>query len=386
VKRLLVVYRGDGLLPPHFGQLTRDANLEVQLVDSLDHARRQVKEDHFDAVLLDAAQGYKQLSLASFLRLLRALPGAPPRVLVFGDAVPGCTAIAPGGAERVADQVFAVLGLARSALFDARVVESLGFSGRVQLELVTLAGTPAPLVRARIERSCFERQPLLAQRAGAVVGPGLARTVEVFWDDPYPHLLQVVPPGESLERLRRLRPRRRLGLELALAVGRGLAEGLVTLHAAGFSIGVLGPAAVWLADSGEVLLLGHGLTQLPVGPFGAGTPEGVPPEELGLEAPPHLGGDAFRLGWLLLDLALEDNPLRRLSLRDLLQRTWQLDLRPLGPAAPLFELMLQPESVDRPRGELLRQALDALAPRERTHLVADAVAWARTQPRLHPWS
>jgi serine/threonine protein kinase len=191
--------------------------------------------------------------------------------------------------------------------------------------------------------------------------------------------LQHVPAGVSLNRLlgQRHRP---WPASLALAIGRGIADGVATLHAAEVSAGTLRGPSIWLTDDGEVLLLGHGLTQLPyTTQTYYGLPSEAPPEEYGTAMAPQVQGDAFRLGQMVCQLATGMTPVSRMTPVEYLQRTWTAELdAELGGLAPL----LQAESVDRPRGELLRTLLDALAPADRKSLVAEAVEWSRGNPEL----
>ncbi len=363
----------------------RQDGLGFRFVDSLDSARRELKTKPWDAVLLTA--GLTSLSLASFLTFVATLP-APPRVMSLGEALPGVTTLEPGAPERVVDQLFVVLGLVRSASFDSEVLESVGFAGAVEFARVKWPGAVEPLLRAQIARSEFDPVSLAeAQRAGQLSGPGLATTLEVFWDDPRPHLLQAVPSGVSLARLQRQRSA--WGVDLALSIARGLAEGIATLHAADFSAGTLRGPSIWLTEEGDVLLLGHGLTQVPyTRQTYYGLPSEAPPEEYGTQLPPKIPGDAFRLGILLMQLAVNDSPVRQIPPVVYLQRDWRPVLEPylevLGPAAPMLELLLQPEPVDRPRGALLRQVIDEVAPRDRQRLIREAVTWSKASPDT-PW-
>ena len=360
----------------------RQDGLSYRVVESLDSARRELKDRQWDGVLM--APGLKTLSLASFLRFATTLQN-PPKLMLLGEEQVGVTTVAPGSPERIVDQVLSILGIPRSATFDSRVVEELGFAGAVEFARVQWPGTEEPLLRAQVRRSDFDAESLAAaQRAGQLMGPGLAQTLEVFWDDPRPHLLQVLPDGVSLQRLLRQRPV--WGTELALAVARGAAEGIATLHAAEFSAGTLRAPSVWLTVEGEVLLLGHGLTQLPyTRQTYYGLPSEAPPEEYGTQTPPCIPGDPFRLGILLMQLAVNDSPVRQLSPLVYLQRTWRPELEPhftaLGPrVARVVELLVQPDSFDRPRGELLREILDDVAPRDRERAIADAVKWSKLAP------
>ena len=370
----------------------RQDGLGFRVVESLELARRELKDKKWDAVLL--SPGLKQLSLSSFLTFVATLKPCP-KLMVLDEAphpnpLPasqgeGVTTVHAGNAEHVVDQVLSILVLARSASFDAKVIEELGFAGAVEFARVGWPGTTEPVLRAQVRRADFDPESLAdAQRAGQLIGPGLAQTLEVFWDDPRPHLLQILPPGVSLQRLMRQRPM--WGIELALSVARGAADGIATLHAAEFSAGTLRAPSLWLTDKGEVLLLGHGLTQLPyTRQTYYGLPSEAPPEEYGTQQPPKIPGDPFRLGILLMQLAVNDSPVRQLSPLVYLQRDWAPDLDlhfdTLGPRViPVLELLLQPESVDRPRGDLLRDVLEQVAPKERHRIIGEAVAWSKLAP------
>jgi hypothetical protein len=171
-----------------------------------------------------------------------------------------------------------------------------------------------------------------------------------------------------------------------LSIARGASDGIATLHTADFSAGTLRAPSLWLCESGEVLLLGHGLTQLPyTRQTYYGLPSEAPPEEYGTQLPPKIPGDAFRLGILLMQLAVNDSPVRQLSPMVYLQRDWQPDLAAhvdtFGASGiRLLELLFAPESVDRPRGELLRQVVDEAAPRDRLRIISDAVTWSKAAP------
>lgn len=364
----------------------RQDELEVSTVPSLDHARRELTARRWDAVLL--CPGLKRLSLASFVKAAGKL-SPTPQLLLVGDEEPGYLTLGHTSAARVADEVLSRLSIARSSTVDAPVIEDLGIAGWVEFKRVAWPGAPEPLLRAQIRRTDFDESLLaFAQRAGQVQGPGLATTIESFWDDPRPHLLQDLPPGVSLARM--LRQRREWGIETAMAVVRGMANGVSTLHAHEFSAGTLRGPSVWLTEAGEVLLLGHGLTQLPAARHEYyGIPGEAPPEEFGMPIAPKFAGDAFRLGILAMDLAVNDNPMRHLSAFDYLQRNWEpvIDLyaeRFGSTTTRILELLLQPSETDRPRDELLKMLLDEAAPREWAAVVRDAVAWSKAAPAL-PW-
>lgn len=360
----------------------RQDGISYRLVESLDTARRMLREKPFDAVLI--GPGLKRLSLSAFIRFAGALK-PKPRLMLLGDHEAGLTTVEPGKPEFIVDQLLSILGLTRSASFDCKVIEELGFAGAVEFARVEWKGATAPLLRAQVRRGEFEPDDLAdAQRAGQLTGPGLAKTLEVFWDDPRPHLLQMLPPGVSLQRLLRQRPV--WGTDLAVSIARGAAEGIATLHAAEFSAGTLRAPSIWLTEAGEVLLLGHGLTQLPyTRQTYYGLPSEAPPEEYGTQSPPRVPGDPFRLGILLMQLAVNDSPVRQLSPMVYLQRDWEPEfdehLDALGaPVARVLELLFQPDSVDRPRGELLRNLFEEISPRGRQRLIAEAVRWSRVAP------
>lgn len=362
MKRVLVVH-GEGEASHEVRSVIsqRADGLESDEASSIDVARRLVKNQHFDAVILGA--GLKQLSLASFLKLLTP----KQRVLFIDDTSPA----------RVVDQLFAALELPRSVSFDEKVIDDLGFAGNVAFAQVEWNG--ATLLRAQISRRDVDPTALAsAQQAGQLSGPGLAQTVEIFWDDPRPHVLQHAAPGVSLDRL--VKQRSSWGAPFALALGRGIADGVVTLHEAGFSAGTLRAPSIWLTEDGEVLLLGHGLTQLPFTRLTYyGLPSEAPPEEYGTALPPKIPGDAFRLGVLLAQVATNVSPVTHLNPVDYLRREWQprVDV-----SLTALEPFLHGDSVDRPRGELLRTVLEAAAPADRRELIRDAVKWSRATPAL----
>jgi hypothetical protein len=360
----------------------RQDGISYRVVESLDSARRMLKEKPFDAVLI--GPGLKSLSLAAFYKFAGGLK-PKPKLMLLGEREAGITTVEQGKPEFVVDQLLSILGLTRSASFDSRVIEELGFAGAVEFARVEWKGAPEPLLRAQVRRGEFEPDDLAdAQRAGQLHGPGLAKTLEVFWDDPRPHLLQILPAGVSLQRLLRQRPV--WGTDLAVSIARGAAEGIATLHAAEFSAGTLRAPSIWLTEEGEVLLLGHGLTQLPyTRQTYYGLPSEAPPEEYGTQSPPRVPGDPFRLGILLMQLAVNDSPVRQLSPMVYLQRDWEPEfddhVDALGtPVTRVLELLFQPDSVDRPRGELLRSVLEEIAPRGRQRLIAEAVRWSRVAP------
>lgn len=380
VKQLLLVNAASTDLPRVLS--TRQDGLNSQVVDSLDAARRALKEKPWDAVLITPP--LKHLSLVSFQKFAATLP-SPPKLMLIGETEPGITTVESGTPERIVDQVLSILGIARSATFDSKVIEELGFAGSVEFARVEWPGATEPVLRAQVRRGEFDPEALAAaQRAGQLSGPGLAQTLEVFWDDPRPHLLQILPGGVSLQRLLRQRPA--WGIELALAVARGVADGIETLHAAEFSAGTLRAPSIWLTDTGDVLLLGHGLTQLPyTRQTYYGLPSEAPPEEYGTQLPPKIPGDAFRLGILLMQLAVNDSPVRQLTPIVYLQREWEPELsghdfsrRVLG----LLELLFRPQSVDRPRGQLLREVIDEVAPEERRRVISEAVSWSKAAPDI----
>jgi hypothetical protein len=87
------------------------------------------------------------------------------------------------------------------------------------------------------------------------------------------------------------------------------------------------------------------------------------------------------LAWLIE----QHDPLAHLRPPEYLEGGWPLRLGPKARArtevAGLLETLIQPRDVHRPRGELLFELIDRLAPRDARARVAAAVAWARRQPR-----
>ncbi len=380
--RLLLVVHDAAFSGALLGELSarRDA-VEAWSAETFEEARAWLERSPFDAVLL--APGSKRLSYEGFVKRVGAL-AAPPALLVLGEDAPSARRIEPGSPRRVVDQLFPALGIARSALADTRVVEWLGLSGVAHLERVEWPGAGEPLVRASARAGEFEREALpLAQRVATLAGPGLAPTLECFWDDANPHTLQAVGPGVCLFRLMAQRPAE--GVRGALALVRGVAEGVRTAHAAGVSAGHLAPSSIWLGADGSVQLLGLQLGQLPLpAPRHYGLAREAPPEEFGTGLAPQPEGDAYRLGVLLMRLAVDDDPVRDLAPFAHVRAEWAPELRAhreaLGAAGGLIETLVQPLSGDRPRGELLFELVDALAPADWRAVVAEAVAWSLGQP------
>lgn len=382
---LLVVHPDDAKAAALLGALReRQDVLDGWSVPTLDHARRELSGvSSFAAVLV--APGLKRLSLASFAKTASAKTPAV-RLLLIDEEHDGYTTLPGVSPAQVIEQVLAMLGVVRSATVDAPTVGSLGVSGAAFFERVAWPGAPQPLLRATavtgptFDASTWSR----AQRAGLVSGPGLAPTLESFWDDPRPHVLQQLPPGVSLWRLRRQRTG--WDVPVALSIARGLCEGLVTLHEAGFSGGTLRGPECWLTDEGEVLLLGHALLQLPYHHSEYyGLPEEAPPEEYGQQIAPQPQGDAFRLGVLIMLLAVDRSAVRELRPAEYLERQWRPDLGPwrstFGPAVcRALEILLAPFEVDRPRGALLRDVLDEVAPKNWPQVLRDAVKWSKAAP------
>ena len=86
-----------------------------------------------------------------------------------------------------------------------------------------------------------------------------------------------------------------------------------------------------------------------------------------------------------MELAVNDSPVRQLSAMVSLQRDAEPELAAhadelAAPAVSMLELLLQPDSIDRPRGDLLREVLEGVAPQDRKRLISDAVAWSRRAP------
>ena len=246
------------------------------------------------------------------------------------------------------------------------VVESLGRSGPVRFERVRWPGIGAPVLLAKVNRDGVLADSFAAaQRASLVRGRGLAQTLEVFWDEPVPHIVQALPEGISLRELRA----KRLGWRVACAVVRAVTQGVATLHEHGFGAGRLGHASVWLGTSGEAVLLGHGLTQLRYH-SSPGSPSQMPPEELaGLGSiSPELPGDSFRLGLMLMRLAVGDYPFHHVNAAQFIEGRWQLEFagfrRELAPVAGLLTTLMQPNPADRPRGSLLLEVIDGACPRD----------------------
>lgn len=294
-----------------------------------------------------------------------------PRVPLIrtGEVVTRVDVLEHGSPEAVAEQLVRVLGVERSQIADAVVIESLGSAGAADFKRVQWPGLQAPVLL--VEALPYEAASCAAaQRASLVRGEGLAQTLEVFWEDPRPHLLQVLPEGVSLARRRKT-----MGVPTALSLVRGIAEGVATLHANDFASGGLDPSSIWLTDAGEVLLLGHGIIHLR--PKSRAALRWGAPEELLARIPPRYGraattaifdfselpGDPFRLGAMVLDLAVAESPYDE---RFLMQRDWSIEQSAhraeLAPIADLLETLLHVDSVDRPRGALLREVIAAASP------------------------
>jgi len=108
--------------------------------------------------------------------------------------------------------------------------------------------------------------------------------------------------------------------------------------------------AIFLAAAGvrtdETVVI---ITQLPAARHEYyGIPGEAPPEEFGMPITPKFAGDAFRLGILAMDLAVNDNPMRHLSAFDYLQRNWE----------PVIDLYA--ERFGSTRDRLASSTLDAL--------------------------
>ncbi|MFT3710706.1 MAG: hypothetical protein QM817_24040 [Archangium sp.] len=388
-KHLLVVHDPPNLVDPLRSSIfPRSQELDAHFVETIDHARDELHRKPWDAVLLRA--GIKRLSLESFRKLAAS---SNAKLLVIDDDVPGYERIEGDTGEHIVDQVFAHLGIARSVTFDSKVLHSLGSVGAATLEHIEYPGIGEPVIRARIDRHL---DLVAAQRAAMIEGPGLASTLEVFWDDPRPHLLQVVPPGVTLERLLRSRSSRGYGKPdtgpgtadaLGLAVLRAVLPGVKTLHAAQTPVGSLSRASVWLTTTGEALLLARGMAQLTVE---SRTPGHVPPSEYRLSAPdeaPRLTGDAFRLGVLLLETVLGDNPFFMMGTHAYAERRWQPQhlhrFDELGSARSLAVTLLAPRQ-DGPIGAELISLVEEHARGDAAALLRDAVKAALAVPD-RPW-
>lgn len=382
VQRVLLVRTVDGASTMDVSGLrARTDALDLEFVDSLEQAHKLVSPS-FAAVIVGG--GHKQLRLAWFAQQAAArAPGI--RLLLLDDDAPGYVLLPGADGRRLVDEVLGMLGVARSVFGDVEVVEQLGSTGLVDFARVAWPGAPEPLVRTSL-LATPSLVPLSLERAlrgGVVAGPGLAPTLETFWDDPRPHALQEVPPGLSL---RRLLWQREWGAEVGLSVARGLVDGLGTLHAAGFSCGPLEGPSVWVSDEGGVTLLGHALLQLPYR-FSEyfGLPEEAPPEEYGQRIDPMPQGDAFRLALLVLRLAFNLRPFAELGPTEYLAREWRPALggheRQLGERGQrLVELCLAPWDTDRPRGALLKELVSDAAPRDWRGVLRDAVKTSRSLP------
>ncbi len=298
-------------------------------------------------------------TLANF-NPLTPVPRAP--VLRRGAVETRVDVLEYGTPEVVADQLLLALGVARSATVDVEVLESMGSAGAADFKKVRWPGLEAPVLLVEARPDSFRADSLpLAARASLVRGPGLAETLEVFWEDPTPHLLQVLPPGCSLASLRPGYHGPSLGVPMALSVVRGLAEGVATLHAHGFASGGFEISSVWLTFSGEVLLLGRGMVHLRLPEMT--TYSWAAPEEIMAQVPAAVPGDAFRLGSVLLDLAVGESPYGQ---DIMMQLEWSIEhsncRRELEPIAGVLETLLHLTSADRPRGELLHEVIATASP------------------------
>ena len=109
-----------------------------------------------------------------------------------------------------------------------------------------------------------------------------------------------------------------------------------------------------------MLLLGHGVLHLRAVEGGW---HWSAPEEVVARVAPELPGDPFRIGMMLMMLAVGDSPYGE---EPIMRREWSLTqsehLVELGPVVDLLETLLHLDSVDRPRGELLHRLLAEAAP------------------------
>jgi hypothetical protein len=386
--RVLFCLHGDPETPRLVTEaLERRHAFDIERVDSFAQLWGRLAEPVMRLLPIDVvvvSPGPKQLSFAAFVtKWQRERPGA--KLVVIGADAPPAPRIEPGPPGRLLDQLYAVLGLERSAVTDVRVVESVGLNGHVELDFVEWPGVREPLLRARVSPGDFDPEQLpLAQRLGQLAGPGIAPALECFWDDRSPHTVHVVPRGVPFAwlELSGWRPTE----DDALAFVRELAVGVRTAHEAGASAGWLGGAGIWLGDDGAVSLVGVQLAQLPPPrPRTFGLPRDAPPEEFHTRLGPLPAADAFRLGIWLAWLIEQHDPLAHLRPPEYLEGGWPLRLGPKARArtevAGLLETLIQPRDVHRPRGELLFELIDRLAPRDARARVAAAVAWARRQPR-----
>ena len=344
-------------------------------VATLDAARRALTTRVFDAVLVRL--GPKRLGFGAFVPFVARLP-REPKLLVVGDEAPGAATLADGPPAQLVDQALAVLGIARSERFEHEVLAELERDDALELDLVRLPGSTAPLVRASATRPLDDFELHLARRAAAVKGPGLPEVLEAFWDDPQPHLVSVVPRGTTLARaLERLDA---VSLDAALALTGALAHAFLALHEANVAAGPLSTGRVWLTVDGALFLLGNGFAQVPARRrrFGLTVPGVAPPEEVGGDVPPGVAGDAFRLGALLVRLATGRRPFGGVGVVEFLRGDWPPwsdEVRhALGRAEPLLDLLLAFVDGDRPRGPLLAQVLGRVAPKAPQRLLAEWVA------------
>ncbi len=363
--------------------VARNPDVAVTFADTFDEALAAVRADEPPHEVLVIGASVKALS-AEFLARHAAERGQ--HVVSLGD--PG---LEHATAEGAADAVLARLGIERSQTVDVEVVEQLANTEPFILHTVRWPGIAEPVLRAQLDpRFLNEASLIKAQQAGVLRGPGLAETLESFWYDPRPHVIQVLPSGVSLEQL--------LDIDLDLtpsqvcAIGRGVAEGLATLHAHDFSTGSLDPNGIWLCSSGEVLLLGGGLRQARWNHVSHLAPPGqTPPEELAAQVWPELPGDSFRLGHLLLWYAGWVNPLRAMPLPRYLAQDWSLgvdDFGEDGAQAPEFvdlvATLMQPHSVDRPRGRLVGEVIERVCPTDWRGTVREVLGAAARAPTSGP--
>jgi hypothetical protein len=197
--RVLFCLHGDPETPRLATEaLERRHAFDIERVDSFAQLWGRLAEPVMRLLPIDVvvvSPGPKQLSFAAFVtKWQRERPGA--KLVVIGADAPPAPRIEPGPPGRLLDQLYAVLGLERSAVTDVRVVESVGLNGHVELDFVEWPGVREPLLRARVSPGDFDPEQLpLAQRLGQLAGPGIAPALECFWDDRSPHTVHVVPRG-----------------------------------------------------------------------------------------------------------------------------------------------------------------------------------------------
>jgi hypothetical protein len=193
------------------------------------------------------------------------------------------------------------------------------------------ARDPSPRVALKVLNADFERHPQAfialqreARKAQSLAHPNVATVFDFDRDGDTVYMTMELLQGRSLDAIAREARGKGVGRETALAIIRGIAEGLAYAHRKGIVHSDLKPANVYITQDGAPKILDFGIARATVdspsddddafdaGALGAYT-EAYATEEMVRGVDPHPADDMYALGLIAYELLTGRHPYQRHS-------------------------------------------------------------------------